>query len=178
MKNLKKTLKIAGFLLFLALALSVYYLYVDLSANKVSKYNVLNDIVEIVISIVTISYYFVYSLKTERQIMQSSKLFFTLSIVNIFNNFIAWIITFWIEIVVARQINHIHLNNFSQNINQKKNKTLDNVIDLQDVDYSVESSASTLTKRLDELKEMFNNNQISVEEYEKLRQEAIKKYMN
>jgi len=176
MKSVKKTLTIAWILCILACVFAVYNVVDVVRANE-GKLYLFYAIFQLCLSVATTIIYFVYSLKKETDILKNIKMFYTICFINIFNNIICWAITFWVEIVMGRTIARVRMRTFNQPI--KEDEKLDNnVFDIKQEDYQIKETADVLSKKLEELDTKLKNNEISLEEYEKLKTEAINKYMN
>jgi len=135
------------------------------------------------LSITTGIIYLCYSKKSKEKILKQRKLFFTLSIVNIFNNLIVWVLAFWVQMSFNREMRTAGIkqifsipNNNQQSCYKKDDD--ENVIIIDEDDYEIKHNAQTLTSRLEELKDLRSKNLISEEEYENLRQEALRKFMS
>ncbi len=188
--NIKKNIKIAGILFIIlsclqifALCMRIYSVHVEINKLNYTWFDYACSGVEIVLSLVTGIIYLVLQAKKEEYILKQNKLVFILTIINILNSFAGWVISFWIEIVVeqARRLEYSYINPFGNSgANLNNGEVLKdengNVI-IKEGDYEV-LKTETLTTRLDELTRLRNKNLITAEEYTKLRQEAIDKFLN
>lgn len=176
MKGLKKTLTIAWILCVVACVFSVYNLVLELK-DVTSKLYVFYAGLQVVLCLITAGIYFVYSLKKEQEIIKKVRLFYTICFVNIFNNIIAWAVSFWVEIVVGRTLARARFKNVQVQpvFEEVENK---DVVDMNEEDYEIKKSADVLSKKLEELDEKLKNNEITQEQYNQLKNEVINKYMN
>jgi len=183
MTNIKKTLKTAGIWCLVASLICVCSLLANIYLFEFSLYNIICDVFGIILSTTTGIIYLCYSRKEKEKVLKQRKLFFTLSIINIFNNLIVWVLSFWVQMSLNREIRTtgikqmFNIPNNNQQPQYKKGED-DNVIILDEDDYEIKHSAQTLTSRLEELKDLRTKNLISEEEYENLRQEALRKFMS
>ena len=161
MKDLKKVCNIAGFLCLISTMFAVGGLLLDLYYFEHTVIDIIFDSVHIALSLFSCIVYFVFAGKSTEEIINAQKGFFWLMILNIFNGLIVWAVSFWVNFTINKY-------QIFSNADQQKNE---NVIDVDEVD-------KELVKKLEELKELLDKNLISEEEYENLRQEAIKKFMN
>lgn len=99
------------------------------------------------------------------------------SILNIFTTLIVWFISFWVQITVARELRTDTLKNTIYGQTTQNTDNSDTIILTED-DYEIKQSGQTLSTKLEELKNLKAQNLITEEEYERLRQEAIKNFMN
>ena len=162
MTNIKKTLKTAGIWCLVASLICVAYLFANIYLFEFSLYNIICDVIGIILSIATGIIYLCYSRKEKEKILKQRKLFFTLSIVNIFNNLIVWVLAFWVQMSLNREIRTTGIKqifNIPNNNQQSQYKKDDeNVIIIDEDDYEIKHSAQTLTSRLEELKDLRSKN--------------------
>lgn len=182
MTNIKKTLKTAGIWCLVATILSLITLFTDIYLFEFYLYNVIVSSMEILLSVITGIIYLCYSRKTKESILKHKNLFFVLAIINIFNNLIVWFLAFWVQMTINREIRTIHFKtmfNMSNN-STHYNRDEDNsdVIVIDEDDYEIKHNAETLTSELEELKSLRDKNLITEEEYERLRQETLRKFMS
>ena len=183
MKGINKTLKTASIWCFVATALSIGTLFYDIFAVKFSIYNIIMDSFCIVLSIVTAIMYVYYSKKTKQEIINKHRTFYILCFANIFNSLIVWVIAFWVQMSVGREIRGQNFKrvftmpNFQAENQEEQTQDTSTVI-LNEEDYEIRTYAQNLTVKLEELKTLRSKNLISEEEYQKLRQEAIDNFMN
>ncbi|MCQ2565165.1 MAG: SHOCT domain-containing protein, partial [Clostridia bacterium] len=86
------------------------------------------------------------------------------------NNLVAWVMSFWVEIVVSNNARFARINKV------KEEKPKENG-DIDVVDYEIERIKENLTTRLEELEDLKQRGMITEEEYQKLREEAINSYI-
>ncbi len=189
-KNIKKTLKIAG-ILFLVLSViqmfvlgtRIYAVQTGMLKVTVTWFDYALDAVEIALSLVTGIIYLLQLSKQQEDILKQNKLFFGLCMANILNSFAGWVISFWVQIATeqAKKLNFSFVN-FAETVTDEANNTIREITD--DGNIVVDESGyevlhtETLTTRLEEINRLRNKNLISEEEYTKLRQEAIDKFLN
>ena len=98
MTNIKKTLKNAGIWCLVATIISVLSLISNIYLVDFVLYNIIWDIIGIILSITTGIIYLCYSKKNKEKLLKPRKIFFILTILNIFNNLIVWVLSFWVQI--------------------------------------------------------------------------------
>lgn len=183
MTNIKKTLKNAGIWCLVATIISVLSLISNIYLVDFVLYNIIWDIIGIILSITTGIIYLCYSKKNKEKLLKPRKIFFILTILNIFNNLIVWVLSFWVQISYNKEMRTIQLKqmfnmgNNNQSFNSQNNPD-DNIITIDKEDYEIKEKTEKLTDKLEELKELRRKNLISEDEYEKLRQEALRKFMS
>lgn len=188
-KNIKKTLKIAGILFIIlsiiqmvVLGMRIYSMQTGISKIKFTWFDYTIDAVEIALSLITGIIYLSQLSKQHDDIVKQNKLFFGLCMVNVLNSLAGWVISFWVQISIeqAKAKEYSFVSPFQDASNQKQNEnniTEDGNIIMDDSSYEV-LHTETLTSRLQELDHLRNKNLISQEEYTRLRQEAIDKFLN
>lgn len=184
MNDIKKTLKTAGIWCLIASLLCIASLFANIYLFQFSIYLIISNVFEIVLSITTSIIFLCYSGKSKEIILNKRNLFYTLSIINIFNNLIVWVLSFWVQITINKEVRtagikqffNIPNNNFNNQSEHNENNP--DVIVIDENNYSINRNAENLTARLEELKKLRKKNLISQDEYEKLRQEALKKFMS
>ena len=175
MKDLKKTLRLAGIFCMIALCLCVGELVLDLFVYEFSIYLVLSSSVSIALTSATGITYFVLMNKSIDKIVRHKNVFLVLSIINIFNNIIVWIIAFWVQVVIGQHaVKKRFTEMFSTPEEKKENNSDVIIID----DYEIHTAKETLVSRLEELGELRQKQLITEEEYKNLREEAIRKFMH
>ena len=93
-------------------------------------------------------------------------------------------LSFWVQITINKEVRTAGIKQFfnmsNNDFSTKTEKNEDNpdVIVIDENNYSINRNAENLTARLEELKKLRKKNLISEDEYEKLRQEALKKFMS
>ena len=181
MTNIQKTLKTAGLWCLIAGGIYILSLVADIFLIDFSLYNVILDTISIVLAIVTGITYLCFSKKSRETIFKNKSIFLVFSILNIFTTLIVWFISFWVQTTVARELRTDALKNafYGQATNQTtENANNPDTIILTEDDYEVKQSVKTLSSKLEELKNLKEQNLITEEEYEKLRQEIINNFMN
>ncbi len=170
MGNVKKTLLIAGIICLAVGLFSVGTLCLDLFVYEYNVYAIVVDSIEIALSLGTGIFYLVVRTKPVKEICKHNMLFFWIAIVNILNNLVAWVMSFWVEIVVSNNARFARINKV------KEEKPKENG-DIDVVDYEIERIKENLTTRLEELEDLKQRGMITEEEYQKLREEAINSYI-
>ena len=187
MKGINKTLKTASIWCFVATLLGIGTLFYDIFAVEFSIYNIIIDAVCIGLSIFTAVVYLIYCKKTKQEILNKYRIFYTLCFANILNSLIVWVVAFWVQMSIGREIRGQSIKrvftmpNFQteqSEQNEKASNNDPNTIVLDEEDYEIRTYAQNLTVKLEELKTLRSKNLISEEEYQKLRQEAINNFMN
>lgn len=176
MRDLKKTLRLAGIFCMLALIINIASLLLNIFVYKFTVFDIIIDVTDIILTISTAILYFVFMTKPTGVIINNRNIFMVFAILNIFNNFIVWIIAFWVEIAVGQ---HMRAENFAsmyreQNAEARSSENPDVVII---DDFEVHTKKNELVSRLEELNNSLEKNLITQEEYDRLRQEAIDKFM-
>lgn len=187
-KDIKKILNTAG-IIFIALSLLqiggilLRIFVIEPQMEKIS-YNWFDYTcygLEIFLSLITGITYLVLKNKPREEILKQNKTILAFLILNIFNSFVGWVISFWIEIVFEqeRRQESSFVNPFEQltKSNNRSDENNNDEIVMKDEDYQV-LHTETLTTRLEELNRLRSKNLITEEEYAKLRQEAIDKFLN
>ena len=183
MTDIKKTLKTAGIWCIVASLLCIGSLFTNMYIFELSLYFIICNVIEIILSITTTIIFFYYSRKTKEEILKKRSLFYTLSIINIFNNFIVWVLCFWVQLTLNKEVRTESIKQFFDNPNNdykthnQQDEDLADII-IEEDNYTTKNSVETLTSRLEELKKLRKKNLISEEEYERFRQEALKKFMS
>ena len=180
MKGINKTLKTASIWCFVSIFLGIGSLFYDIYAVEFSVYNIIIDALCIILSIITAIIYMVYAKKTKQEILNKHRTFYILCFANIFNSLIVWVIAFWVQMSVGREIRGQSFRRVftMPNFAGENEETNPNNVILNEEDYEIKTYAETLTVKLEELKNLRSKNLISEEEYQKLRQEAIDNFMN
>lgn len=178
MTKINKKLYIATIITFCCTIFNVINIFLDL---LYFKFNIINFIIDCLALIITIStgiFYLYMRNKNKEFLIQHYNWFSFASLANIINVFAMWIISFWIQIVVIHEIRKMMFT--SRNINEQNEYTYVNGNDiiLGKEDYIIREQMDNLTKELNDLNERKNNNEISDEEYEVLKQRCINKYMS
>lgn len=200
MKDIKKSLKIAGILLIILTILNVALFVTYILAHiykfyevEFNWFNTISYLLSIVLSLITAIIYLKIRKLESQEILKKKRLFLILTFLNIFNNVVSWGVTFWIELAVEQQSRkNIYVNpqTFSEetkntskyfetenDINSTSQTNRESEIILDENDFKV-IHAETLTTRLEELKKLRSKNLISEEEYISLRQEAINNFLD
>jgi hypothetical protein len=198
MKDLKRTLKIAGILSLVTSLLGIASLLADIYFYPFDPYAISMDMIEVVLSIATGVIYLVYMRKSENEIVSHRGLFLTLNILNIFNNLIVWAVSFWVDISVNNAFKKQEFNNFtnqafrgrnfqdyqnnqggqysqgSQSSQGESQQSSEFIV--SENDYSVKKDNQTLQEKLEEINKLKENNMISEEEYYNLRKKIFDDY--
>ena len=175
MKDFKKKLKLSGIIILCCLALNALSIFADFYYYKFSLLGVILDVFGALATIFTGVFYLVMSKKSDGFLLQHISWFNFVSFFNIINIFIIWLLAFYIQIMLIRGVK---LNAFNMQKNQATNNTNENEIVLNENEYFVHEEMNNLTAELNDLENKKNNNTISGEEYERLKNECIKKYIN
>jgi len=177
---MKKTLKYGGILCLIASLFDVASLMLDIFYYTFSTYYVVFDSICILLSVGTGIIYLSLMNKTEDYLKSRRGLFLTLTILNIFNGLVVWVISFWVQITVSRRQQVGTFFPFSkENGQQKKDNQQDSgSINLDEESYQERKIAKDLTEKLEELVKLRDKKLITEEEYKSMREEAIKKFIN
>lgn len=170
MNDIKKTVKTTGIWCLALIALNVLSLLGSIFEDKIPVFDVVTDVTEIILSLVTGIIFLCVSKKSNEEILKKNKLFLTLAIVNILNNLIVWLIVFCAYLSINKEIKHKKCEN--------KENACDDVDEKAGSDKEIVKSAESLTTKLEELSKLKEKNLISNEEYETLRQQAIQAFIN
>jgi hypothetical protein len=183
MRDLKKTLKIAGSISLVASLLGIASLLMNIFVYPFDPYYITSDAAEVVLSIITGVIYLVYMNKSENEIINHRGLFLALNILNIFNNLIVWAVSFWVDISVNNALKRQEFSNFTNGYqpfqnqqNSKQNEshqTINNEYVMNEDDYSVKKDGKSLKEKLEELNKLKEENMISEEEYNSLRKKIF-----
>ena len=175
MKDFLRTLKIAGILCLVVSLFNIYSLMMDIFVIEFSVYFIVSDSICLALSLISGIIYLCYLKKTEEQILQKKLTFSILLFLNIFNGLVVWIISFWVLIAVNKlqaEKSAVYWNKQNENSsNSSKDETI--IVDGKET-YEIRQKSQALVARLEELKKLRDRNLISEEEYNNLRQEALK----
>lgn len=169
MKDIKRVLKIAGIICFVSSALYLFYLVAEIFSVTQNVFSIVSDAVSIALAIITGSVYLQLSGRTVEEIAGKQNLFFTLTILNIFNSFVVWAVAFWVEIVASR------LTHRDVYMPRKDGEEIGD--EIAPDDYEIRDVEKTLSERLEEIEDLKRKNLIMDDEYKALREEAINKYL-
>lgn len=177
---MKKTLKLGGILCLIASVFDVTSLMLDIFYYTFSVYYVVFDSICIVLSVGTGIIYLSLRNKSEKFLLSRRALFFTLTILNIFNGLVVWVISFWVQITVTRRQQAGAFFPFSKENAEKKDENEENsgVINLDEDSYKERKIAKDLTDKLEELERLKAKKLINEEEYKTMREDAIRKFIN
>lgn len=183
MKKFNRTLKTAGMWCMIASLMNVVSLFSNIYLIEFAIYNIIWDVLSITLSITTGIIYLCYSKQSKEKLEKPKNIFFILTILNIFNNLIVWVLSFWVQVSYNREMVKMNIGNVSgmENNNQSFNSSKEddeNIITISKEDYEIKRKSDTSTSRLEELKDLRTKNLISEEEYEQLKQKAIKKFIS
>ncbi len=168
MKDSKKTLLISGIICLVSGALSVLTLVMAVCAKEIGVTDIVINSLCIALSFVTgISYLCVMN-KGNDWLTDHRMLFIILMFLNIINGIIPWLVSFWVEIVITEQY---RIRLFNQNFKPGQ----EGDITLHDNDYEISSKVDYIKSEIEKLDEMKRKNQITEEEYNRLRQDIINK---
>ncbi len=181
MKDLKRTLTIAAVVILFSSMFEFAMLFSDIFYFKASTFNIVLDGIYCAISIATAITYFVMASKPFDYVVQNKKVFTIILILNVFNNFISWVVAFWVQFTVSKYqrvkfftVNHEEINTSDS---RHKNERGDEII-LDKSDYEVKNKVDILTEEINKLNELRKNGAISEEEYQKLKQEVLERNFN
>ncbi len=178
---MKKTLKLAGIFCLVAAIFGVVSLTLDIFYHDFSVYDIVFDAVCVALSISTGVVYLVFMNKKQEYISKRRAIFLVLSILNIFNNLVVWVISFWVQMTVNRELQpniFVHRSESLFENEEKKGSTVDGKnVHLSEENYSEKQIAQDLTEKLNELNKLREKKLISEEEYKQMRQECINNFM-
>jgi hypothetical protein len=177
--NLKKTLKIAGILCLLVAVFDVAELMMDFFYYDFSVFYIVIDSVAIALSIVTGVLYLTLMNKEKDYLVKHKNTFLVLTILNIFNGIVAWILSFWVLIVVGREQTGSIWRNFdtqSPTPNSTSGTEKKSDVELDESSYEERKIAKDLTDKLEELNRLKDKKLITEEEYKKMREDAINNF--
>lgn len=171
MKQINKTLRLAGILALCINALNVGNLILDIYFGEHVAYYVTIDAVSIALTFATGIVYLCLHKKSEEYLANHKAIFVTLLWLNILNNLFVWIISLWVEIMVSGlQRKFLFTEMHSE-------ENLDDVV-LGENSYKVKKEAEDLSTGLKDLEDLKNKGTITEEEYNELRQALINKFLN
>lgn len=160
---------------------SIVSLMMDFFYHDFYIYDIVSDAVCVALSVATGTVYLVFMNKDKDFILKRRSTFLVLAILNIFNNLIVWVVAFWVQMSVNRELQpNIFVQRNGEEIKQENEKSGvkdDKSIHLSEEDYSEKRIAQDLTEKLNELNKLREKNLISEEEYKKMRQECIENFM-
>lgn len=170
MKNLKKTIKILGMVCVAVAGLSCMpIVYIIRLGDKMT---LIANIVSIALSLTTGIMFLVVSKKGNSYILTHRNLFLWITLLNIFNNLIVWGLSLWAEIVVLRSENERRFNEIYAKMTIKPPDTTNDIENA-----SIQNKVIILSNKLSMLGEQMKRKEITPEEYKKMRQEIIDKYI-
>jgi len=175
MKDIKKTLKLAGIMALIVNVLNITNLLFNIFAEKFYVFPVVEEGICIILTFITSITYLCFLKKTKEQIIQKKGLFLALSLINIFNNIFVWIISLWVEIAVSNLARISYMKKMFTNPNTQENG---NEIHLSEDDYEIKKETENLTEALKDLENLKSKNLITEDEYNELRQKLINKFLN
>lgn len=178
MKNTKKMLNIAGTICLFVGLLGIGSLMLDLFYNDFNVFNIVVDSVSIVLSFATGITYLVLAPKDASYLIKNRNLFFVIVAFNIFNNIIAWFVSFWVELTISQMSRVEKLSDLFEKPQQKPNSTDENVVILDKSEYEVQDIVDNLKTELEKLEKLKAQGLITEEEYQVMRKEIIDKCFN
>ena len=175
MKDVKKTLKLAGIMALIINLLNIGNLLLDIFVLEFSIFAIVEESICIVLSFVTGIIYLCMLKKSKEEIINKKGLFLALSLINLFNNIFVWIIALWVEIAVSNASRIAYMKKMFNSTNGEQDIS---DIDIEESDYEIKKETENLTEALKDLESLKNKNLITEEEYNELRQNTINKYLN
>lgn len=169
MKDSKKTLLISGIICLVSGLFDILALCLAIFDIKPDTYTIVINSLYVFLSITTGIIYLCVMGKPTDWLVKNRILFVVLMFLNIINGLVVWLVSFWVEIVITEQY---RIKLFNQNTN-KPNENGD--ITLHDNDYEITSKVDFIKSEIEKLDEMKRKNQITEEEYNRLREEIINK---
>lgn len=169
-KEMKKNLKTAGILFLVIFAFDIAGLMLDIFYYEFSVLYLVFDSISVALSLVTSITYLCLLKKSEEYLLKHKKLFLGIMIANIFNGFVAWILTFWIYFSFSKSQSFL--------FNYRDKTSGQNTVSLDEDSYEEKKIAQDLTERLEELLKLRDKKFISEEEYQQLREQEIKKHFS
>ena len=176
MKDIKKTLKLAGVLSLVINVLNISNLMLAIFVDEFSVFAVVEESICIVLTFVTGITYLCLMKKNKEHLIQHKGVFLALTLINIFNSIFVWIIALWVEIAIS---NIARIEYMKQVLNKTgKSAESGDTIDLNECDYEIKKETENLSESLKELDNLKSKKLISEEEYNELRQSLINKFLN
>lgn len=160
MKNLNKSLKIAGIGYLSISAIQILFMFTDVFLAEMTTFVLIEEIVKILLSFVTGTIYLIFSKKSTESILKNKNLLYTLSILSIFNNIFVWALSLYVQSNLIKEMKSQNLktafkipsneenyqafnsNNENKNQNESRNskEKFSNVIILGEEDYKINPS--------------------------------------
>lgn len=175
MKDIRKTLKLAGIMALIINLLNMGNLLLDIFVYEFSVFAIVEESICIALTFLTGITYLCFLNKSNEQIVKKKGLFLALSLINIFNNIFVWIIALWVEIAVS---NIARIAYMKQMFKTTNDPNANSDINISENDYEIKKETENLTEALKDLENLKSKNLISEEEYNELRQNAINKFLN
>lgn len=184
MRDLKKSLRVSGIVILVCIIFNIGLILSDIFTGEFSLYYIIIDSISIILTLYTGITYIYLSRKERGYILTKRKLFFYVSLLNIFNNVIIWGITVYVNVSVN---NHIRAKAFQSIFNNKSpvyvhpeeqatyTPNESNTVEIINPD--IDEMKNRLKSRLDELSDMKQKGIITEEEYLDLRNKAIKEFI-
>ena len=175
MKDIKKTLKLAGIMALIINVLNITNLLLNIFYYEFSVFAVVEESVCILLAFITGLTYLCLLKKSKEQIIKKKGLFLTLSLINLFNNIFVWIIALWVDIVVSNLARIAYMKQMFNNTNTEQNN---GDINISEDDYEIKKETENLSEALKDLENLKSKELISEEEYNELRQNLINKFLS
>lgn len=175
MKDIKKTLKLAGIMALLVNILNIANLLLNIFVYEFSVFAIVEESICILLTFITGITYLCLLKKSKEEIIKKKGLFLTLSLVNLFNNIFVWIIALWVDIVVSNLSRIAYMKQMFNNSNSEQNNQ---DISISEDDYEIKKETENLSEALKDLENLKSKELISEEEYNELRQNLINKFLN
>lgn len=175
MKNINKTLKLAGIMALIVNILNISNLFLNIFV-EFSVFGIVEEGICIVLSFLTGITYLCLMKKNNKYLIEHKGLFLALSLINLFNNIFVWLISLWVEFAISSLVRAEYMKKMFNN--NKDNQNSDNIVDLNDNDYEIKKETENLSDSLKELESLKSKNLISEEEYEELRTNLINKFLS
>lgn len=174
MKDIKKTLKLAGIMALLVNILNIANLLLNIFVYEFSVFAIVEESICILLTFITGITYLCLLKKSKEEIIKKKGLFLTLSLVNLFNNIFVWIIALWVDIVVSNLSRIAYMKQMFNSPNAENNSD----INITENDYEIKQETENLSEALKDLENLKSKELISEDEYNELRQNLINKFLN
>jgi len=174
LKDIKKTLKLAGIMALLVNILNIANLLLNIFVYEFSVFAIVEESICILLTFITGIIYLCLLKKSKEEIIKKKGLFLTLSLVNLFNNIFVWIIALWVDIVVSNLSRIAYMKQMFNSTNAENNSD----INITENDYEIKQETENLSEALKDLENLKSKELISEDEYNELRQNLINKFLN
>ncbi len=173
MKIKNKTLLITGILCLVGILINILDIYLDIKLYSSNLFYLIMDSISCCISLASGIFLIVMAMKSDEYVAKRANIFFIFSLINILNNIIVWAIVLWAQFAVSARIRKHAFESYTRAFRQEN----DGSITLEKDEYEITRLTENLTEELNALNKKKEDGTIDEREYNKQREEIIKKYI-